>query len=88
MIPGEQTVVCVKGNMVLSEWLYHSLNSVFITGSSTMEQKRLGFIVGGNWYCPADGSLMIEEDGFVICPVCKKVLNGFFFDLVERHPHS
>jgi hypothetical protein len=38
MKPGEQTWVCVSGNMELSEWLYHGLNEVFLTGSSTIEQ--------------------------------------------------
>lgn len=43
---------------------------------------------GGTWFCPGDGTRMVEEAGVVSCPACERPMNQFLYALIEFHgPH-
>jgi hypothetical protein len=79
---------CEAGDMGVSQNLERRLIDVFISKTTPSSTTRLRYGVGGRWFCPADGSSMIESDGFVNCTTCQLSLNGFFFELIELHPHK
>jgi rubrerythrin len=41
----------------------------------------------GDFVCPRCGVATHESAGYVTCPKCGGVLNGFLQELVELHPH-
>lgn len=80
MINGELT--CRRGNMGLAKYTYDRLKARF---PATYERNGSIETVYDikKWYCPGCG-LPLEDS---ICPSCGKGLEGFYYELIERHPH-
>lgn len=73
--------------MGLSEVMRTALNDIIELPPQPGE--TLGFQVGGEWHCPADGKRMVERDGRVQCPGCQRALpRTVIYNLVEFHRHS
>lgn len=78
---------CERGEMSLSKALQQALLDCYSKETRRPEERRFGFRVGGQWFCPGCGVATTEEDGFVRCPRCTRSLNEFIPQLVELHPH-
>jgi hypothetical protein len=81
-------MVCPRGNMALSEAMANGLAAAFVDRSVVPSDQPFTFRVGGDWYCPGDGTRMNELAGVVRCPSCHIALNQFIYQLVEVHPHE
>lgn len=73
--------------MGLSKDLENILTECFVLKNRKPKDKKFSFLVGGKWFCPDCGVLMIEQDGFIRCPQCNLTLNEFIPILIEFHPH-
>ena len=82
-----ETLVCVRGDMPLSRRMHDGLTETFLSGTETVPSRSLVRAVGGTWYCPSDRTVMIETDGYVLCPSFGRNLNCFVHALIELHPH-
>jgi hypothetical protein len=83
---GELT--CAAGAMGLSQSLERSLAARFAGDRDPDDPFPHGFVIGGRWFCPADGTPMEEVAGVVACPRCSRSLTrSQIFQLVELHPH-
>jgi hypothetical protein len=83
---GELT--CAAGDMGLSQALEQSLLARFGAGTAASAPVPFPFPIGGTWFCPADGSLMVEAAGALVCPLCARSLTrSQVHQLVELHPH-
>jgi hypothetical protein len=83
-----QVLTCDAGDMPLSQTLERSLVAHFGPDSSMITVPPLSFRVGGQWFCPADGTPMRVADDAVQCPRCARSLTGYqIYQLVEVHPH-
>jgi len=81
-------LTCVAGNMGLSAALEQSLVAHFGVDSPVRAVPPLSFRVGGQWFCPKDGTPMREADGMVQCPRCARCFTGSqIYQLIEVHPH-
>ena len=55
---------------------------------SPPEEKRFGYSIGGNWFCPACASSTTEvEPGLLVCDGCGRYLAPLMGMFVERFPH-
>jgi hypothetical protein len=81
-------LTCVAGNMGLSAALEQSLVAHFGVDSPVLAVPPLSFRVGGQWFCPTNGTPMREADGMVQCPRCARCFAGSkIYQLIEVHPH-
>lgn len=88
MVEGDDDVRCPKGDMSLSPKMREYLTEAFITDVVSWDVKPASFQWGGSWFCPRDGSRMIENDGVVRCPACERVFPGpLMHQLTELHVH-
>lgn len=82
-------LTCRRGDMGLSPHLEEELTAAFASGIIEPAPTPFDCNVGDDWFCPADGTPMLEHPrGLVECPACGRSLNRFVHQLVELHPHS
>jgi DNA-directed RNA polymerase subunit M/transcription elongation factor TFIIS len=81
-------LTCVEGKMGLMAQLEQRLIEYFVAKTAMPSDRKVSFVVGGEWYCPGCGVPTIETDGYVRCPRCGLSLNEFIYVLVEIHPHK
>lgn len=75
----DEEVTCRRERMGLSRVVQDELTQIV---ESTIRW-------GGRWHCPADGEQMVELNGMVICPTCRRCLPGrTLYGLIEFHPHA
>ena len=75
-------LTCRRGKMGLAKYTYERLKARFPTTSERDSSIQAVYDIK-TWYCPGCG-LPLEDS---ICPSCGKGLEGFFYVLIERHPH-
>lgn len=80
-------IVCQKGNMQLSAHLSNQLEECYVKGARKPRDFRFGFQVGGTWFCPGCGVQIVEQEGTLSCPKCRRSINEFVRELVELHSH-
>jgi hypothetical protein len=81
---------CVRGDMALSIKLERDLVEwCSAAPGSHGDVKELSFQIGGEWWCPLDGTRMEwSDDGYPICPNCGRILGwDLLYPLIELHPH-
>jgi hypothetical protein len=80
-------LTCRKGGMELSQVIQRELEDIVLSPPRPGEPKAIRW--GGRWHCPADGERMVEHDGIIRCPTCKRCLPGrVIYGLVEFHVHA
>jgi hypothetical protein len=80
-------VTCLAGDMGLSIVMLEELSEIVAADPTLSEPSPLRW--GGKWHCPADGSLMREQDGRVGCAECGRYLpSRVLYQLIEFHPHG
>ena len=83
------TLYCPDGGMELSPKMREFLTQTFLTRERNWEVRPAGFRWGGQWFCPADGQRMEEQEGVVQCPGCSQVFPGpLLHQLIELHAHA
>ncbi len=82
---------CRRGDMVVSEAMWHGLSKCFVDGGTCPPDfaPKPGRVKwGGQWFCPYDGTPTVERHGQVRCPGCARALTRFLPQLVELHVHK
>ncbi len=82
---------CIPGDMdlapafaaVLRHWVDHPESR-----ESNARGPSPDRFYGDTWFCPACGVPTTEADGHVRCTCCHGPLDGFMWDLIEKHPHK
>ncbi len=77
---------CSATGMEFSAVVHRELTAIAHSPPASAEPTEIRW--GGGWRCPADSSLMVEADGRVICPTCKRTLPPrLLYGLIEFHVH-
>jgi hypothetical protein len=88
MTERDGTFVCSATGLDMSRKASEELRDVVasVPDRSVAEPGTIRW--GGSWHCPADGALMIEAEGVVKCPDCRRALPGrLLYHLIEFHVH-
>jgi hypothetical protein len=86
LVAVEDTLMCPTGDMPLSRAMLAGLTATFVDRTFQHAQP-FTFLIGGEWFCPADGVQMTETAGIIQCGSCGGALNRFVHALIELHPH-
>ena len=79
---------CVPGGMGLAPVVRMQLEAIVAGTSRTTRRPDQSFRWGGSWFCPADGTPMVEVDGVLECGQCDRALGmNVLPRLIETHPH-
>jgi hypothetical protein len=88
MVEVDGELKCLPGDMPLSQSVRQALTEVCINDHPAVDDLPRTIRWGGMWFCPEDGSEMIENEGMVRCEVCEKRIPGrILYQLIELHPH-
>ena len=78
--------VCRRGDMELSKYLGQLIED-WIADERTLSPGSAA-LFGDRWYCPADGSRMVDSAGCVRCPTCERCLpSRVMYMLIEFQTH-
>ena len=84
---------CERGQMGLSEDLEERFVSRYIEQTTISTRSTFTYgdrpqAVGGKWFCPGCGRLIVERSpGVLTCEDCGQSIVEFVYHLIERHPH-
>ena len=84
---GDGTMKCARGEMAVSVHMSQVLKA-WVTSPPKLRKGGLQEpLRWGDFICPRCGVATQESAGYVTCPKCGGVLNGFLHELVELNPH-
>jgi uncharacterized Zn finger protein (UPF0148 family) len=79
-------LICDGSGMDFSLAVRDALTEVVVRPAEAGDASKVRW--GGTWHCPADATRMIEADGRVTCPSCKRALPPrVIYQLIELHVH-
>ena len=79
--------VCRRGAMELSKYLGQLLEA-WVAHESPLGPGATALWGDSAWYCPADGSHMVDVAGSVGCPTCERLLpSRVMYMLIEHQVH-
>jgi hypothetical protein len=83
----ESEMTCLVGHMGLSQSVRRGLEEIVALPPTLPEPMKVR--VGGEWHCPADGELVVEDHGLMQCSVCGRYLTpSIIYGVVEFHFHT